>query len=553
MIVAFMEKFFDRLDELAGTNGENAAVKWLERIGFVFLVLMIISAPHSIAATQTAWITGMFVWVVRLFFRPRVKMKFGALDAAMWGLFGWSVLSSLVSYDPATSLDKLRGVALFLIVYFVIYNLRNLRAVYFAAFVLIFSCMVNVVWTPVQRLIGRGVEIHGLRPESPLAKALLWEGDTLLTADGKKLAAPEDVVKHIQDNEVTRVKFYRPDFEFSVDVKRSDILPGSNALEKLGIESWKKSRNWRSSGFYGHYVTYAEVLQLIASLVFGLLIASLLRSRGVEEERSGGVQNLANRSSLFLRLHSSTPLLVTIVLAMAIALLLTVTRAPQLAFMISAASIVIVGLGRKWVFRAAVIGLPVVIVGLLFLQQSRQVGFFDTNDDSIRWRQTVWREGFQLWTKEPRHFVFGVGMDSIKKYAKEWHLFDDGRLNMGHFHSTPLQLLVERGLPALILWLIVLGIYARTLSRGIRREAEILNHNLPVSPSPHLPVSSAWISRGILLGCLGGTIGFFASSLVHYNLGDQEVAMVFFMLMGFGIKVVKIDGKNEEGTNLSSI
>ena len=148
---------------------------------------MLVSAPHSIAATQTAWITGMFVWVVRLFFRPSLKLKFGALDFALWGFFAWSVVSSVASYEPATSIDKLRGTALFLIFYFIIYNLRNLRAVYFAAFILIFSCMVNVLLTPVQRLMGRGVEIQGVRPESPLAKALLREGDTLLTADGSKI------------------------------------------------------------------------------------------------------------------------------------------------------------------------------------------------------------------------------------------------------------------------------------------------------------------------------------------------------------------------------
>ncbi|MEO7673202.1 MAG: O-antigen ligase family protein [Pyrinomonadaceae bacterium] len=497
-----MKDFLQRLDELAGTNNEDSGVQWLERVAFAFLILMVVSAPHSIAATQTAWITGMFVWIVRLFFKPRVKLRFGALDAALWGLFAWSVISSVVSYDPATSIDKLRGTALFLIVYFVIYNLRNLRAVYFAAFMLIFSCMVNVIWTPVQRMIGRGVEIHGLRPESPLAKALLWEGDTLLAADGKKLSTPDDVAEHIEEREVTKIKFYRPDFDFSVDVKRGDILPGTTAFEKLGIESWKKSRNWRSSGFYGHYTTYAEVLQLIASLVFGLLIAAF---------------------ASVARHRTKIIVLAACLAGMLLALLLTVTRASQLAFMISAAVIVVVGLGRKWVFRAALLGLPVMIIGLMFLQQSREVGFFDTKDDSIRWRQTVWREGFELWTKEPRHFVFGVGLDSIKKYAKEWHLFDDGRLNMGHFHSTPLQLLVERGLPALIIWLIVLGIYSRTLWRGLRSDGAI-----------------DWRSRGILLGCLGGMIGFFASSLVHYNLGDQEVAMVFFILMGFVLQVVHL-------------
>lgn len=495
---------------MAGVNDENRLVQWLERIAFVFLILMVVSAPHSIAATQTAWITGMFILVVRLFFRPRVKLRFGALDFALWGFFAWSVVSSLASYEPATSIDRLRGAALFLIVYFVIYNLRTLRAVYFAVFMLIFSCIVNVVWTPVQRAIGRGVEIHGLRPDSPLRKAHITDGDTLLTADGKKVRTPDEVAARIQENEVTKVRFYRPDFEFTVDVKRSDMLPGTNALENLGIQSWKKSRNWRSSGFYGHYTTYAEVLQLIASLVFGLLAAAF---------------------AAVPRQRLAAAVLAACLGAMSLALLLTVTRASQLAFMISAAAIVIVGLGRKWAWRAALIGLPVVVIGLIFLQQSREVGFFDAKDESIKYRQTMWRDGYRIWTESPRHLIVGVGMDSIQRHWQEWGMFDGGHLPMGHFHSTPVQLLVERGLPALILWLTVLGIYVRTLWRGLRRR------RLGSTPASDL---ENWRARGILLGCLGGTIGFFASGLVHYNLGDQEVAMMFFILMGFGLRLTQL-------------
>ncbi len=496
-----MEGLLKKLDDLAGIENEKPAVKWLERIAFVFLILMLVSAPHSIAATQTAWITGMFVWVVRLFFRPRLKLKFGALDFALWGFFAWSVVSSVASYEPATSIDKLRGTALFLIFYFIIYNLRNLRAVYFAAFILIFSCMVNVLLTPVQRLMGRGVEIQGVRPESPLAKALLREGDTLLTADGIKFYSLEEFAARIEQNETTKIKAYRPDYELTVDVKRADILPGSNALEKLGIESWKKSRNWRSKGFYGHYATYAEVLQLIASLVFGLLVAGF---------------------AAVPRRRREIAILAFCLAAICLALLFTVTRASQLAFMISATAIIMFGLGRKWIWRAALVGVPVAIIGLLFLQQSREVGFFDAKDDSIKYRQTMWRDGIRIWTESPRHFVVGVGMDSIQKHWQEWDLFDKGHQPMGHFHSTPVQLLVERGLPALILWLIILGIYVRTLWKRLR-------HN----------EGGNWRSHGILLGCLGGTIGFFASGLVHYNLGDQEVAMVFFILMGLGVKITQ--------------
>ncbi|HEX6123758.1 MAG TPA: O-antigen ligase family protein [Pyrinomonadaceae bacterium] len=523
-----MQTLVDRVDELAQIGSSNPAVAWLERTAFVFLILTVVFAPHSIAATQTAWLIGMFAWIVRLFFRQRIKFRFTALDAALWGFFGWSVITSVTSYAPDISINKLRGVAVFLIFYFVIYNVRSRRVAHVLAFTLIASCMVNVLWVPVQRLIGRGVEIHGLASDGALAKALLAEGDTLLEANGTKLHTPEDVVAAIEQNERTKIKFYRPDFDFVVEVKRSDLLNNGTPLERLGVSSWKKSRNWRSSGFFGHYTTYADVLQLIASLVFGLLIAGLRNVFSQSRKVAKEFWVNSSRSAAWSRRGLSASLLVFCLAAMSLALLLTVTRGPQLAFLISCASIVLIGLGRKWVFAAIAVGLPLALIGVLFLQQSRQVGFFDTADDSTKWRQTVWREGFDLWTENPRHFLLGVGMDSIKRHAPDWHLFDDGRLPMGHFHSTPLNLLVERGLPALLLWLMIVGIYAGALWRALSSE------------NPRSKIQNP-TSRGILLGCLGGTIGFFVSGLVHYNLGDQEVAMVFFILMGIGRKLIVVD------------
>ncbi|MEO8073032.1 MAG: O-antigen ligase family protein [Acidobacteriota bacterium] len=532
-----MQKFFKWLDDIAKIETENPTAKWLERVVFVFLILMILSAPNSIAATQTAWLIGMTALIIRFFVKPRLPrsqspLRFKTpLDYALWAFLLWSFVTSVASFAPDISLDRLRNTLLFLIFYFVVGGLRTVRFAKFLAFAMIFSAMVSVIWTPIQRIFGRGVEIHGVSANSPLTKAIylennsekivLKDGDTLLEVNNKKIYTPEDLVNEIEQNETVQIKFYRPDYYLPLQLKRADLLSGTTALEKLGIESWKRSRNWRSTGFYGHYTTFAEVLQLILSLTFGLLIASL----GRKKDERGSIEN--HQKFFLSRLFASTYFLLFCVAAMCFALLLTVTRASQLGFLISAFAIVLINGNRKLLLSLIVIVLPVALVGLFFLQQSRNVGFFDAKDDSTIYRETVWREGFNLWTNNPRNFTLGVGMDSIKRYAKDWHLFDDGRLPMGHFHSTPLQLLIERGFPALLIWLWVLLAYGLTLWRGIKVESADLG--------VENPKSADWQTRGILLGCFGGLIGFFASGIVHYNLGDAEVAMVFFMLMGISM------------------
>jgi hypothetical protein len=498
-----MESVLTWIDETAAVSRHNSLATWLERSAFIFLLLMAVAAPHSIAITQGAWVGGFLVWVIRHFFKPRPKVKVTALGFALLAFFGWSVVSAIFSYAPDISFSKLRSVSLLFIFLFVINTVRTRAAAFTVVAVLIASCMVNVVWTPIERSMGRGVEIHGVRANGPLGKAKLQDGDTIVEINGKNAIDPKFLFAEIAANEVSKVKMYRPDFYLVLDVQRSDLLAvmipetEKDAMEKLGITGWKKSRNWRSSGFYGHYTTYAEVLQLLGSIVLGLFIALPWK-----------------RSKMGVGLVICAGL-------MAMALLLTVTRASQAAFLLSAFAMVFFGASRRafWILLAGAI--PLALVGLFFLQQSRQVGFLDQKDNSITWRQTVYKEAIDLATASPRHMAVGVGMDSIKRYAGEWHLFDDGKLPMGHFHSTPLQVAVERGIPALLIWLGVVLIYFRKLHRGV---AENLTND--------------WRERGILLGCLGGLIGFFVSGMVHYNLGDGEVAMIFYLLMGIGSYVV---------------
>jgi hypothetical protein len=90
-----MQVFLEKLDNLTAVESENALSGWLERGAFVFMILMFVAAPHSIAATQIAWLTGMFIWVVRLFIRPRPRLVRTPLDVPLWIFFIWSIISSV--------------------------------------------------------------------------------------------------------------------------------------------------------------------------------------------------------------------------------------------------------------------------------------------------------------------------------------------------------------------------------------------------------------------------------------------------------------------------
>jgi O-antigen ligase len=473
------------------------------------IFLIAVFAPHSIAATQTFWLLGLLCWVLRFALRPRPKLFRTPIDYWLLGFFVLSGVSGVFSYSPIMSIGKMRGASLFTIVYLVAQNVRRLRLVQLLALTLIGSCMINVLLTAGEFAFGRGVKVQGVSAESPLAKAVfhtrtvlqptpIVDGDTVWEVDGKPVGNPDELAAALAGGSGTaKVSIYRVEWMPVLEVPRGKLLSGNTALDQLGISGWSRGRDWRATGFYGHWVTYAEVLQLIASLALGLFLAA------------------QRKKSLY------SVLLFVAVVGLVFALALTVTRASWVGFALSVAVMLALSVSRRTLLIAAACAIPIVIGGVFLLQQKRNVGFVDTKDQSTSWRETVWREGFQLLVSQPRHLLVGVGMDSIKGHWREWGLFDNGRLPIGHMHSNPLQIALERGVPALIVWLILLGVYGRTLVRLIRMDGltEV---------------------RGLALGALGGLIGFFTSGLVHYNWGDSEVVTAFYFIMGLSLAVNSI-------------
>lgn len=489
-------------------------LEWCERavIGCIFLIAVF--APHSIAATQTAWLLGLVFWLLRFAFYPRPVLFRTPVDYVMFGFFVLSGVSCVFSYSPFVSIGKMRAASLFTIVYLVAQNVRSLRLVHVLALTLIGSCMVNVLLTAGQLVVGRGVKVEGVKAESPLAKAvfrtktvsqatpirsgdIVWEVDLKPIKSADQLAAAlagGATIGNAAGSEVAKVRIYRVEWTPELEVPRGSLLPGNNALDQLGITGWSRGRDWRASGFFGHWVTYAEVLQLIASLALGMFLV------------------LPQKKSLlgmFLGLA---------VVGLLFALAMTVTRASWIGFAVSAALMLALSVSRRTLLIAGACVIPLVLGGVILLQQKRSIGFIDRQDQSTSWRELVWREGLHLLFSNPRHLLVGVGMDSIKGHWRQWGMFDNGRQPIGHMHSNVLQIALERGVPALIVWLLLLGVYGWTLVRLVRS-------GVPAE------------SRGIALGALGGLAGFFVSGLVHYNWGDSEVVTGFYFIMGLSLVV----------------
>ncbi len=114
------------------------------------------------------------------------------------------------------------------------------------------------------------------------------------------------------------------------------------------------------------------------------------------------------------------------------------------------------------------------------------------------------------------HPWFGVGMNTIRD---AWWKFDLAAYRQGtrsHFHSTPIQLAVDLGLPALAAWVALMGVFWCVLAMMVRRAREQKDVTV----------------HGLALGLLGGTSGFLLSSLVQYNFGDSVVVLLFWFLAG---------------------
>ena len=452
-------------------------------------------APHSIALTQIFYLFGLLIWGLQLVTTRRFRPSRTPADIALFAFFNCCVISSFLSYAPLISIKGLRSPAFFLAFYYVSTKITSIRFARVLAFLLVGSCLINIGYSATKVAIGRGIQIDTIKPDSPLKEINLEPGDIILRANGQRVNTPDEISRELDSGgDQLLLTYQRKEsvFEISLSGETTVALKGSGP-DQLGITT-SRGRNFRITGFYNHYETYAEVLQLIAALAIGMFIAH-------RDKRS--------RTGMFLLFS---------IASLTTALIMTSTRAAMVGL---ATAIVVMSMAS---FRLRLAGFVLVViivmtpVALFTIERSRGISFIDPTEGSTSYRLVVWREALNLVRQHP---VVGIGKGSDGVLRQQFGLFDNGNLPPGHFHSTLLQIAVWWGLPALACYISFMSIF---LVSGwkLSRAAQANNDR------------RVW---GLSLGTTGALVAFNVSSFVHWNFGDGEVVMVLWLMAGLAFAV----------------
>jgi hypothetical protein len=482
-------------DGLAAVKAQRPGAVWANRVLVGGLMLFVLAVPHSIFAAHLGLDISLIAWVVRDLALRKLHFYRTALDKPLLCFAGLTVLSAIFSVEPTISLPKLKTLLLFGTVYLLASNLLP-RAVKPFLAILLISSLAGVGFSLFEKVYGRGMVISAIEPDSPFLvgqppENRLQPGDVLWMIAKRRIYSVADAARLIKsrpDNTTLEVEALRAGDPVQLKLAVNEALKAR--ADSLGITTSGRSRRFRVSGFARQFLTYAEQMQILALLCYGMLLAALSAVESPQRARLLGGLGL-----LFL--------------LFSLALLFTASRAVTAAFLLTLLLVAVL-VGERRAPLAA--GLLVLLLGglsLYVVTAARQSGTATFSDDSTARRLAYMRAGLRV---IPQHPWLGVGLDAHKRHWQEWGFPGD---YVTHTHSTPIQIALDRGLPALgcYVWLMAtaLGLAWRSYKR--------------------LPAGGRPFPAGLRLGVFGALSGFTASSLANYNFGDSETLLLLLLLI----------------------
>ena len=154
--------------------------------------------------------------------------------------------------------------------------------------------------------------------------------------------------------------------------------------------------------------------------------------------------------------------------------------------------------------------LPVILAVLVVLAPegfvNRLTSTFNAQDPSNQDRFAMIEVGAKMVRDHP---LVGVGPDMVSRLYEQYR--PDYAINKvnPHLHNVPLQIAAERGLPALAIWIWLIGGLTMALFRLFRRQQD----------------------KVLAATALAAVVAMLAAGLFEYNFGDSEFLMLFLVLV----------------------
>lgn len=267
------------------------------------------------------------------------------------------------------------------------------------------------------------------------------------------------------------------------------LCPGPDA--PAAGPRWLYHRCARAHGFFSIYMTLAGVLSLA-------LLATLPRLL------PGGGEARRYMGPWLLMLGG---------------LVATYTRGAWIGFAAGVLTVAATVRRGRWLLLAGLLLLAGgALVGPPELRH-RFLSMADPEESGVRERVYMWRSGLAMWRERP---VLGIGPGGVKREYPRYALPEAVKKRTSHVHSTPLQILVERGVLGLAAWLAIwVAFFTRCIGllRRLPREARS--------------------ARALVVGSLAALMGFLIAGLSEHNFGDSEVVMVAWAIMALPWAVEK--------------
>lgn len=483
-------------------SAQHSALATLgQRTALLGLALYVAFAPHSVAASASGVAIAGTGWLLKAVSTRSLGLRRSKFDLIILLSLLWTIASSLLSEEPRISLIKLRS-SWCVFLFYLTRAIVTKRSALGLAALLILSGSVGAIYSAFDLARGRGVLVQSLTPGSPFRDVGIQPGDAIWRIGGTRVySTPEldQVLKTIPADMPVGVSIIsqgenaeRPGFVITTEQQQQ--------ASPSGVMGGGRSHRFRASGWTRHYVTFAEMLQMIALLALGLALAHL-RNHGPNK---------------YFRIAVCAAAILTM------GLVFTAMRTVVVAFVIGATVIAWRSLRGAYKVAFTFALFFVLAFGAVVVWQTRARDALLLGDPSSSLRAQVARVGFSRILTHP---VFGHGMDAMKLHWNEWGFPGDDII---HLHTTPLQLAFDRGLPMLFLWLWLMIAFWIYIARAENAAREFSDTN----------------SYGLLLGTLGALSGFLASSLVNYNYGDAEATMMFWWLMGLAMALSRPENAN---------